>query len=68
MEFLALYAGERPTTARMLALTAEPEIVERFAREMLTRPPQRKNDPVLDALEDGRRQALTVVANEGINP
>ena len=66
MEFLALYAGARPATARMIAITADEDIVERFAREMVSQPRQRDEDPVLDALEDGRHQALRMVANEAI--
>jgi hypothetical protein len=60
--FLTLHAGETVNTSRVVAVTADEDIVVRFATELLRRPPEKKHDPVLEALEGGRRQALKEVA------
>jgi hypothetical protein len=62
--FLALYRGESVATAKLLALTAEPELVRDFAERMLARPEGREPDAVLAELEHGRRRALRLVRGE----
>lgn len=58
--FLALYRGESVGGAKLLALTAEPEIVGDFARRLLDEP-EAEADPVALELERGRRSALRLV-------
>jgi hypothetical protein len=58
--FLALYRGESVGGAKLLALTAEPEIVGEFARWLLDTP-EAEADPVALELERGRRRALRLV-------
>jgi hypothetical protein len=58
--FLALYRGDSVSAAKLVALTAEPELVRDFAKRMLDEP-ERETDPVTRALERGRRRALEVV-------
>jgi hypothetical protein len=62
--FLCLYHGETINASRPLAITAEPDIVANFARRMLDLPPEFEDDPVMEAVEDGRRQAPRVIASE----
>ena len=59
--FLALYHGESVSTAKLLALSAEPELVRAFAERLLAKPSQQEADPVIEELENGRRRALELV-------
>jgi hypothetical protein len=61
--FLALYAGESIGAAKMVAVTAEPEIVCDFAARLLGEP-EVEADPVTLELERGRRRALRLVRGE----
>ena len=61
--FLALYRGESVAGAKLLALTAEPEIVCDFARRLLAES-EAEEDPVALELERGRRRALQLVKSE----
>ena len=58
--FLALYRGESVGDAKLLALTAEPELVREFAARLLDEP-ESADDPVTLELERGRRRALELV-------
>lgn len=62
--FLALYRGNSVSAAKLVALTAEPELVRDFAARMLEGQEQEK-DPVTLALERGRRRALELVHDSG---
>jgi len=62
--FLALYRGESVSGAKLLALTAEPEIVRDFASRLLAGPEESQSDNVLHELEHGRRRALQLVHDE----
>jgi len=60
--FLALYRGESVSTAKLLALTAEPALVRDFATRLSENPlREQDSDPVLEGLERGRRRALQLV-------
>lgn len=59
-KFLALYAGESVGGAKLLALTAEPEIVREFAARLLDEP-ETAQDPITVELERGQRRALDLV-------
>ncbi len=61
--FLALYRGESVAGAKLLALTAESEIVHDFAGRLLAEP-EAEEDPVVSELERGRRRALRLVRGE----
>ncbi len=62
--FLALYRGESVAAAKLLALSAEPELVRDFAERMLARPEEQEPDAVLAELEHGRRRALELAKGE----
>lgn len=60
--FLALYHGDSVSAAKLLALSAEPELVRDFAARLLDTPNNgQSSDPVLEELEQGRRRTLQVV-------
>jgi hypothetical protein len=61
--FLALYRGESITASKIVAVTAEPNLVRDFAMRMLAGPDE-EPDPVLGELENGRRRALELVRSE----
>jgi hypothetical protein len=61
---LALYRGESVAAAKLLALTAEPELVRDFAERILARPEEQEADAVLAELEHGRQRALDLVKDE----
>ena len=63
--FLALYRGETIGAAKIVTVSADPELVADFAKRMLARPEQCATpDTVLSELEQGRRRALEAVRNE----
>jgi hypothetical protein len=59
--FLALYRGESVSTAKLLAVSADREVVRQFAARLLETPEDYNSDPVIAELEDGRRRALRLV-------
>lgn len=59
--FIALYRGQTVAKAELVAVTADPEIVRRFAAEMLDEEADVDGDPVKTAVRDGRRRALELV-------
>ena len=61
--FIALYRGESVSSAKLLAVTAKPEIVDDFAHRLLNEP-EAEEDPVTLELERGRRRALQLVRGE----
>ena len=63
--FLALYRGDSVSSAKLLALTADRELVCDFAARLLdNRDGEQNPDPVLEELEQGRRRALRLVKSE----
>lgn len=61
--FVALYRGETISAAKLLAVSAEPELVRNFADRLLDEP-EANEDPVMLELEQGRRRALQLVKSE----
>jgi hypothetical protein len=64
--FLALYRGDTITDARLVATSANPALVADVASRMLCSPAP-GDDPVLDAVERGRRRALRMIRAETAN-
>lgn len=58
--FVALYRGESVAGAKLVALSADPDLVSDFAARLLDRE-ERELDPVVRELESGRRNALRIV-------
>jgi hypothetical protein len=61
--FLALYRGETVGSAKVVAVSAAPELVRDFAERMLAEK-ARETDTVQCELESGRRRALQRVKGE----
>ena len=62
--FLALYRGDSVSTAKLLAVTAEAEIVRDVAARLLNEP-DTEEDVVSLELARGRRRALELVHRGG---
>lgn len=62
--FLALYRGRTVGEARLVAVTADPEVVAEFAARLLQKSPPDDGDPVAGTVEDARQQALRLVVKE----
>ena len=61
--FVALYRGETIGAAKLVAVSAERELVRDFADRLLAEP-EADEDPVMLELEQGRRRALQLVKSE----
>ncbi len=62
--FLALYRGETISAAKIVAVSADPELAAEFAARMLSEPEEPEADGVLRELADGRQRALRLVKSE----
>ena len=66
--FLALYRGRTVGEAQLVAVTTDPGVVAAFATRLLSGTPEEDDaadDPVLATIEQGRRQALRLIARDG---
>lgn len=60
--FLALYQGATVGEAKMIAVTANPNVVRDFAARLLAdEPTEHAEDAVVRELEGGRRRVLRLV-------
>ena len=62
--FLALYRGQTIGSAQLVAVSTDPDVVARFADELLEDRGENPHDPVAAAVEEGRRTALRLVRDE----
>jgi len=64
--FVALYRGQTVAGARLVAVSADPQLVGAVASELLQASPARTGgaDPVLSPLIRGRRAALCMICRE----
>jgi hypothetical protein len=62
--FLALYRGESVGGAKLITVTAQPELVRDFAARMLVESGDEEPDAVLREMKRGRRRALQLVKIE----
>jgi hypothetical protein len=63
--FIALYHGETVASAKIIAVTAHADLVADFAARMLHREEEEtEGDSVVRSLDDGRRRALRLIAEE----
>jgi hypothetical protein len=61
---VALYRGETVAAARLVAVSADPRLVEVVSAGLLTQLPPDEPDPVGIALGRGRRAALRAIKRE----
>jgi hypothetical protein len=62
--FIALYRGETIGSAKIIAVSADADLVAEFAARMLHRPEETDSDPIVRILDAGRQQALRLIAEE----
>jgi hypothetical protein len=63
--FLAIYRGKSISTARIIAVSADPILVREVAAILLEEPAPADPDPVTRAVALGRRHGLRLIAREG---
>lgn len=62
--YIALFRGNSIEDAQIIAVSADPDVVSRFASELLEDPnySEAKNpDPILKPILEGKRQALRMI-------
>jgi hypothetical protein len=64
--FIAVYRGNTVTSARLIALSAEPTLVADVSAKILQEHVVGQSDPVVEHLERGRRVALQLIEKEAI--
>jgi len=62
--FIALYRGRTVAEARLVAVSADPDLVSDVAARLLQRAASDSGDPVIDRVESGRREALHLLLCE----
>jgi hypothetical protein len=62
--FIALYRGETVSSAKIVAVSADTDLVADFASRMLHREEETEDDPVVQSLDVGRREALRLISEE----
>ncbi len=62
--FIALYRGETVGSAKIVAVSADADLIADFATQMLNRREETEDDPVVRSLDAGRKQALRLIAEE----
>jgi hypothetical protein len=62
---VALYRGETIGDARLIAVSADPELVAYVAAALLQEPPS-SDDPVVAQIDGGQRRALRLVKKGGM--
>ena len=63
--FITLYRGETVGEAKIIALSADPDIVADFASRLLQSSQNEKtDDPILGAIQQGKTRALRLIATE----
>lgn len=56
---VALFTGTAPSDMELVGVTVDPGVAAHVAEAMLNRQPHVGGNPVRDALDAGRREALT---------
>jgi hypothetical protein len=62
--FVALYRGATVSSARLIAVSADPELAAQVSARLLDLPGDGERDPVVVTLEQGRRAALRAIKRE----
>ncbi len=62
--FIAIYRGDTVANAKLIAVSADPELVSRIASSFAKQENNSNNDGVLDTLESARRKALKFIQEE----
>jgi hypothetical protein len=64
VDLLVLYRGSRVDNLEVVTTSADEELVKDFALRML-RVREVRPDPILGALDDGKRKALAALLDDG---
>ena len=62
---IALYQGDSVASAKLIAVSADPELIADVSTRLLRQPPEADEaDPVIGALQRGRKSALRLIRRE----
>ena len=64
VSFVALYRGPTISSARLIAVSADPELAAQVSARLLDQTDEAERDPVVVTLERGRRAALRAIKRE----
>lgn len=64
VSFLALYRGQSVGDAELVTVSTDPELVGRFADELLEARSQVPDDPVVSAIREAEKRGLRIVRDE----
>lgn len=64
VSFLALYRGRSVGDAELVAVSTDPEIVGRFADELIDERASTADDPVVSAIREAERRGLQIIREE----
>ena len=59
--FVAIYRGQSISSARLIALSADPNLVSDVSTRMLPERPEEMADPVIESVNRGRKNALRLI-------
>lgn len=59
--FIAIYRGNSVAEARLIAVSTAPALVLEVSQRLLEKQPDGDNDPVVEQLEGGKREALRLI-------
>jgi hypothetical protein len=63
--FIALYRGNSIGEARLIAASADPDLIQMATRHMLhEQNADHPDDPITEALQEGRRKALRLIGGQ----
>lgn len=62
--FVALYRGHTIAEARLIAVSADADLVSEVSTRLLETTPTSTSDPVVQRIEHGRTEALRLVQKE----
>jgi len=62
--FVAIYRGQSVAAARLIAVSADPDLVADVSGRLLEKRPVEIQDAVVENLERGRRAALQLIQKE----
>ncbi len=64
--FVAIYRGQSVAEARLIAVSADPNLVSDVSIRLLQNTPAFNQDPVIETFENGRRAALRLIEREAV--
>lgn len=65
--YVAIYRGQTVSDSRLIALSADPDLVADVTTRILSERSEENSDPIVESVESGRRKALQLIKQEAMN-